>query len=146
MFAATVPNSNRAVHLSALTRFQVPGRSPDWLKMKNSASQRSRTATSSTESIATPSCENCLRFYANFIPTPLFLWELERDHRVSALHGRLNRAVNPLWGPHGSGDCKSPCTNRISIFAIANQCSSGQPLACRGSKPTGGISSMVVHA
>jgi hypothetical protein len=35
MFAATVPNSNRAVHLSALTRFQVPGRSPDWLKMKN---------------------------------------------------------------------------------------------------------------
>ena len=28
MFAATVPNSNRAVHLSALTRFQVPGRCP----------------------------------------------------------------------------------------------------------------------
>src|SRR5262249_61497344 len=37
MFAATVPNSNRAVHLAALTRFQVPGRSPDWLKMKNLA-------------------------------------------------------------------------------------------------------------
>ena len=36
VFAAIVPNSNRAVHLSAPTRFQVPGRSPDWLKMKNS--------------------------------------------------------------------------------------------------------------
>jgi|SRR5215467_3517870 len=31
MFVATVPTSNRAVHLLALTRFQVPGRSPDRL-------------------------------------------------------------------------------------------------------------------
>jgi len=32
MFAATVLNSNRAVHLAALTRFRVPSGSPDWLK------------------------------------------------------------------------------------------------------------------
>jgi hypothetical protein len=32
MFAATVPNSNRAVYLSA-----SPAARPDWLKMKNPA-------------------------------------------------------------------------------------------------------------
>jgi len=48
-----------------------------------------------------------LRFYANFSRHSHFLWELERDNRVSALHGGLNRAIKPPSGAtraaHGGG-------------------------------------------